>query len=125
MELRLGNVSPTRDLTFVKDTAAAFVSVLRSPGLVGQIANVGMGSEISIGDLARTIGRLMGVTISIAQDPARVRPTGSEVERLVCDATRLVETTGWKPGCSLEQGLSETIQFLRTHANLYRDSYHV
>jgi dTDP-glucose 4,6-dehydratase len=123
--LTLGNVSPTRDLTFVKDTAAAFVSVLKSPALVGQVTNVGMGEEISVRDLAREIARLMGVGISIEQDAERVRPTGSEVERLLSDATRLRQTTGWKPRYSLQQGLEETIRFVREHESLYKDFYSV
>jgi NAD dependent epimerase/dehydratase len=124
-ELELGNVLPTRDLTFVKDTAAAFVSVLESPASVGEVTNVGMGEEISIRDLAGKIARLLGVSISIGQDPARVRPSGSEVERLVSDATKLKRTTAWKPRYSLEQGLEETIRFVREHESLYKDLYNV
>jgi len=124
-ELKLGNVLPTRDLTYVKDTAAAFVSVLKSPALVGEVANVGMGEEISIRDLAGKIAQLLGVSISIAQDPARVRPTGSEVERLLSDAAKLRRATGWMPRYSLEQGLEETIRFMREHESLYKDSYSV
>jgi len=124
-ELELGNVSPTRDLTFVADTAAAFVAVLKSPALVGEVTNVGVGEEISVRDLAGKISQLLGVSISIAQDPARVRPTGSEVERLLADATKLRRSTGWKPRYSLEQGLEETIRFLREHQSLYKDLYNV
>jgi nucleoside-diphosphate-sugar epimerase len=124
-ELELGNVTPTRDLTFVKDTAAGFLSVLKSPALVGEVTNVGMGEEISISDLAAKIAQLLGVSISIAQDPMRVRPTGSEVERLLSDATKLRGATGWKPRYSLEQGLEETIRFVRQHETLYKDLYNV
>ena len=124
-ELKLGNVEPTRDLTFVKDTAAAFVSVLNSPALVGEVANIGMGEEISIRDLAAKIAQLLGVSIAIEQDPARVRPAASEVERLLSDATKLRRSTGWKPRYSLEQGLEETIRFMRAHEGLYKDLYDV
>jgi nucleoside-diphosphate-sugar epimerase len=124
-ELKLGNVSPTRDLTFVKDTAAAFVSVLKSPRLVGEIVNVGTGKEISVRDLAGRIATVMGVSIPIGQDQIRVRPVASEVERLRCDATKLRETTGWTPHYALEQGLEETIRFVREHENLYKDLYNV
>jgi nucleoside-diphosphate-sugar epimerase len=124
-ELKLGNVAPTRDLTYVKDTAAAFLSVLKSTATVGEVTNIGMGEEISIRDLAGKIAQLLGVRILIDQDPARVRPTGSEVERLLADATKLRRITGWQPRYSLEQGLEETIRFMREHESLYKDSYSV
>lgn len=124
-ELTLGNVSPTRDLTFVKDTASAFVSILKSPVLVGQVTNIGMGEEISIKDLAEKIARLLGVRISIGQDSTRVRPKSSEVERLLADATKLERVTDWKPRYSLDQGLEETIRFVREHEGLYKDLYNV
>ena len=84
-----------------------------------------MGEEISIRDLAAKIAQLLGVRVSIEQDAARVRPTGSEVERLLCDATKLRRTTDWKPRYSLEQGLEETIRFMREHESLYKDLYNV
>jgi nucleoside-diphosphate-sugar epimerase len=99
--------------------------VLKSTATVGEVTNIGMGEEISIRDLAGKIAQLLGVRILIDQDPARVRPTGSEVERLLADATKLRRITGWQPRYSLEQGLEETIRFMREHESLYKDSYSV
>lgn len=125
-ELRLGNLAPTRDLTFVKDTAAAFLKILREPSLTGRVANIGMGTEISVGDLARKIAGLVGVEAKIVEEKERVRPGKSEVERLVCDSSVLREATGWAPAYDLDRGLTETIAFLRQHQHLYKtDRYNV
>jgi NAD dependent epimerase/dehydratase len=125
-EIRLGNLSPTRDLTFVKDTASAFLAILKTKNLAGEVTNIGMGEEISVGDLAEKIAQLMGKKVKIKEDGARVRPGKSEVERLLADATKLRKATGWKPKYKLEQGLKETISFLEDHQHLYKaDLYNV
>lgn len=107
----VGNLHPTRDLTYVTDTVDAFLAVARAGGLVGVPVNVGMNHEISIGALADLIGRLMGVSPRIVSSESRQRPRASEVERLVCDNTRLVTSTGWRPHHMLETGLRETIDW--------------
>jgi NAD dependent epimerase/dehydratase len=125
-EIRLGNLAPTRDLTFVKDTAAAFLAALEAPSLVGEAVNVGCGTEISVGELARKIAGLMGAAVKIVEDGARVRPEKSEVERLLSDSSKLRKATGWKPAYDLDRGLEETIAFLRAHQHLYKpDVYNV
>ncbi len=125
-EIRLGNLAPTRDLTFVKDTAAAFLAVLRAPSLVGEVANVGIGAEISVGALAEKIAKLMGEKIKITEDELRVRPEKSEVERLLADSSKLRNATKWLPAFDLDRGLLETIEFLRAHQHLYKpDAYSV
>lgn len=117
--LTLGNTTPTRDLTFVQDTAAGFLAIQASAAAAGKVTNIGMDEEISVGDLVKLIARLMGAEITIAEEAHRVRPAASEVERLRCDATRLREATGWKPTRTLETGLGETIEWFRTHMNFY------
>jgi len=125
-EIKLGNLSPTRDLTYVKDTAAAFLAILNCNKLIGEVTNIGMGEEISVGDLAEKIAGLIGKKVKIKEDRARVRPGKSEVERLLADATKLRKTTGWRPKHDLEQGLKETIVFLKQHQHLYKsDIYNV
>jgi dTDP-glucose 4,6-dehydratase len=119
-EIRLGSVSPTRDLTFVKDTARAFVEIFRSDSSRGEITNVGTNSEISVGDLVQVIARLIGVDVCVAQDQRRVRPPASEVERLRCDNAKILRLTGWRPVHTLEQGLSETIEWMRKHQARYK-----
>lgn len=124
--IRLGNLDPTRDLTFVKDTAAGFLAILKSKELVGEAVNIGMGEEISVGDLARKISDIMGVKVKIEEDQERVRPAKSEVERLLCSADKLKKHTSWKPRYNLDKGLKETVEFLREHQQLYKaDLYNV
>lgn len=116
----LGNLAPTRDFTYVKDTVAAFLAVGEAPdeGVVGRVLNAGTGSETSIGDLARTIAGLMGCEIELVQEEARFRPDASEVMRLVCDSRALREATGWAPRYDLEAGLAETIAWFTDPSNL-------
>ena len=119
-KLRLGNLNPTRDLTFVKDTVRGILSIAASDELIGAATNIGTGHEIAIGDLVLKIAELMKVKLTIESDPQRVRPESSEVDRLCGDASKLRETTGWMPQHSLDQGLSETIDWLKGHQAFYR-----
>ncbi|MFF7157674.1 GDP-mannose 4,6-dehydratase [Streptomyces sp. NPDC008139] len=121
-EVTLGDLRPTRDFSYAKDTAAAFVAVGTAPAekVVGRTFNAGTGGEISVGDLVRLIGKLMDTELLVREDAQRLRPAGSEVMRLVCDATRLREATGWRPAHSLEDGLAHTIDFFRDPAHLAR-----
>lgn len=124
--LKLGNTGPTRDLTYVKDTARGFLEVAGCPGLLGQVTNIGTHREVTIRELAELIARLMGREVRVETDPQRVRPEGSEVERLWCDNRKLLAATGWQPGVTLEDGLRETIAWLRAHLALYKpDLYNV
>jgi dTDP-glucose 4,6-dehydratase len=114
-ELKLGNLTPTRDLTFVRDMAAAYCAAAACEGLIGRAVNIGMNEEIAMGDLARKIGGLMGAEATLTEEPQRARPAASEVERLRCDNTLLREATGWSPETKLERGLTETIEWIREH----------
>jgi nucleoside-diphosphate-sugar epimerase len=116
----LGATAPTRDLLYVADTAAAFIAAAEAPAaaVVGTVLNAGTGREISIGDLAVLIAQLMGRTLSLAEEAERLRPDRSEVMRLLADATRLRELTGWAPTRTLEQGLAETIEWFSRPENL-------
>ncbi|MFD5426112.1 SDR family NAD(P)-dependent oxidoreductase [Streptomyces sp. NPDC127084] len=120
--ITLGDLRPTRDFTFVKDTARAFLSVGTAPAVavVGRTFNAGTGGEISVGDLVRLIGKVMDTDLDVQEDAQRIRPPASEVMRLVADATRLREATGWAPEHDLEQGLLRTVEFFRDPANLAR-----
>ena len=114
-ELQLGNLSPTRDLTFVKDTCAAFLEIYHSEACFGHVVNVGMKSEISIGELATKIAKLMQVNIEIKEDTRRVRPSKSEVDRLLCENERLSTVSNWCPAYDLTRGLTETIEWFNQH----------
>lgn len=111
--LKLGSTTPTRDLTFVTDTVEGFVKIASSDALLGKATNIGMGTEISIGDLVKQIAQLMNVTVEIVRDDQRVRPELSEVERLLCDASQLRKETGWRPTHDLASGLAATIEWLK------------
>ncbi|MGW5350705.1 SDR family NAD(P)-dependent oxidoreductase [Streptomyces sp. NPDC004031] len=118
----LGDLRPTRDFLFVKDTAAAFLAVGTAPAerVVGRTFNAGTGGEISVGELVTLIGTLMDADLAVLEDPQRLRPAGSEVMRLVCDATRLRAATGWAPAHRLDEGLARTVDFFRDPAHLAR-----
>lgn len=120
--IRLGDLRPTRDFTFVTDTAAAFVAVGEAPAeaVVGRVLNAGTGVETSIGDLVELIAAVTGRTVEVAPEDARLRPAGSEVMRLVCDASRLTAATGWRPAVTLRNGLATTAAWLADPANLGR-----
>jgi NDP-hexose 4,6-dehydratase len=119
-QVDLGNLTPTRDFCYVRDTVAAFIAVGSAPAdaVIGRVLNAGTGAEISIGELAQTIAQLMGRDIRLQQDQSRFRPDASEVQRLVCDSSALRAATGWRPQWSLEAGLRETIDWFSVDANL-------
>lgn len=119
-QLKLGALAPTRDFSFVTDTAEAFLAVGTAPGsaVLGEVLNCGPGVDVSIGRLAEEICELMGVDADIVEDAQRLRPKDSEVMRLVCDATRLRERTGWAPQVDRQQGLRQTIAWLADPKNL-------
>lgn len=118
-QVTLGSLHPTRDYTFVRDTARAFVQVAETPEVIGRELNIGSGFEISIGDLARKIMRLMGKEKEIVSDARRIRPSASEVERLLADNREARRLLGWSPAVSLEEGLRETIQWVVEHPEYY------
>ncbi|MCK6615665.1 MAG: NAD-dependent 4,6-dehydratase LegB [Ignavibacteriaceae bacterium] len=119
-ELNLGNLEPTRDLTFVKDTARGFLAIYNSEKCFGQATNIGMNKEISIKDLIRLISEIIGKDVSIKQDRQRARSAKSEVERLMCNNSKLKVLTDWVPKYSLKSGLIETIEFLNANLDRYK-----
>ncbi|MEV6235641.1 GDP-mannose 4,6-dehydratase [Lentzea sp. NPDC051838] len=120
--LKLGALAPTRDFTYVTDTAEAFIALATAPAsaVLGEVFNAGTGTEVSIGTLAGDIARVMGTDAVIDEDAQRIRPKDSEVMRLVCDATKLTDRTGWHPRHSREEGLRKTIEWMSDPANLAR-----
>jgi len=124
--LKLGNLSPTRDLTFVKDTAKGFLEIALADGLFGEITNIGMSEEITIGNLVQLISNLIGKKIEIISDEQRIRPDKSEVERLFCNNTKIKENTAWQADYTLEKGLIETIDWIRNNQLYFKsDIYNV
>lgn len=119
-KIKLGNLKPTRDFTYVKDTVLGFLEIFKADGLFGDVTNLGMNEEISIGDLVKIIMEMMNVDIKIAIEDKRIRPDQSEVERLRCDNTKILSRTKWKPKYSLKDGLSETISWITENIDHYK-----
>ena len=97
-----------------------FVEIFRSKSLFGEVTNIGMNEEISIGDLVREIANLMKVDVEIRSEGKRIRPENSEVERLCCDNSKILSKTSWKPKYHLKTGLAETIDFLKSNLSSYK-----
>jgi len=117
-QIKLGATSPTRDFNYVEDTVGGFLAVAASDRALGHVVNVGSGREISIGDLARLLVDITGVDAEVVTDEGRLRPSGSEVERLLCDNSRAREWCDWAPQYTLEEGLRLTSDWVRD--NLHR-----
>jgi NAD dependent epimerase/dehydratase len=118
--VRLGSLSPVRDLTFVADTVEAFIRTAESKKAVGKTVNTGSGHGVTIGELAKTIVRLVNPEAHIVTEEERIRPEKSEVMTLICNNTLAMELTGWKPEYTLEKGLSITIDWMREHISAYK-----
>jgi nucleoside-diphosphate-sugar epimerase len=110
--LELGSTTPTRDFSFVTDTVDAFVRAGTTPGLEGEVMNSGSGKEIAIGELVRVIGEVMKVDLTVKKIDERVRPANSEVDRLLANASRITEKTGWRPQVPLKEGIARTVAWL-------------
>lgn len=119
-EIVLGNLLPTRDLNYVANTVDGFIKAATMPDVIGKTINLGSGKEISIGDLAALIAKLMNAEIDISIDEQRIRPKGSEVERLLADNTQARQLLGWEPIINLEEGLQKTINWIKDNNEQYR-----
>ncbi len=120
--LHLGATTPTRDFSFVADTVDGFVAVGEHDASVGEVINIGSGFEVSVGDAARIIGEVMGISVAIEQDDARLRPAASEVGRLFADVTKARELIGWAPKFAgldgFRRGLEITSTWFKEPSNL-------
>lgn len=119
-KIKLGALSPTRDFNYVADIVSGFLYVALCDKAIGQVINTGSGQEISIKDLAKTIMKATGIEADIVSEEERLRPPNSEVDRLLCDATRAREWAGWTPQYSLEQGLTETARWVQDHPMIFK-----
>lgn len=117
-EIRLGDIIPTRDLVYVKDTVNGFLKIALCNKLIGQEVNIATESEISIGDLAQSIIDQINPNAIIVSDSQRIRPEKSEVFRLFGSNARLKELTSWEQQYTLKDGLSETIKWFQLADNL-------
>ncbi len=131
-EIHLGNLTPTRDFTFVGDTVRGFVAAATCDEAVGDVTNIGSGFEISIEDTAKAIAKAMGKNIKITTDEQRLRPEKSEVERLFADTSKAQKLFGWSPEYGghegFVKGLKITAEWFQDEANLKRyksDRYNI
>ena len=119
-EIKLGNLDTTRDLTYVKDTVNGFIEISKQEKLNGESTNIGMHKEISIKNLVEKISEIINKKVIIKTDTKRVRPEKSEVNRLVCDNSKLKKYTNWVPKYNLEEGLKETISWLEKNKEFFK-----
>lgn len=119
--IRLGSLDPVRDMNYVKDTVNAFICAAEAPEqALGQVINAGSGRGVTIGELVEIIQRLLGTQKQIILEDQRMRPAKSEVFKLICDNRKAAELMNWTPQYTLENGLTETIAYLRDHLHLYK-----
>lgn len=119
-EIKLGSLSPTRDFNYVKDTANGFIEMYLSDQTIGQEINIATQREISIGQLAEELIKQINPKARIICDEQRLRPEKSEVNRLLGSNKKILELTNWTPGYTFEQGIAETIEFLRHNMDKYK-----
>ena len=125
-DVKIGALTPTRDLTYVGDTVAGVLCIGESEKSIGEVINIGSSKEISIGDLANKIFQLLGEQPKVICDEQRLRPSKSEVERLLASTAKAEELLGWQPSFSLEDGLLSTIEWIRSNMDFFEvDNYHV
>lgn len=118
--IQLGNLEAKRDFTYLDDTVDGFIKAGEAQGVQAETFNLGSGTEISIGELADLVIRLVGKPVKIALDTGRLRPQASEVTRLLSDNSKARHQLGWQPQTSLLDGLSHTIAWIAEHLDFYR-----
>jgi len=121
-EIKLGDVSPTRDFNYVEDTCRGFLALAESDEAIGQTVNIGSNFEISVGDTLNIIKELMDSDVKFVTDEQRIRPEKSEVFRLWCDNTQIEKLTGFKPQVNIREGLQKTIHWIiePDHLKIYK-----
>lgn len=124
--LKLGALAPTRDFNFVADTVSGLIAILDSERSVGETINIGSGFEISIADAVKLVEEITGKTLPVETEAARLRPEGSEVDRLLCDASKAKRLLGWEPARTgregLKAGLTRSLEWFADPEN--RKHYH-
>ena len=124
-EIKIGDLTPTRDFNYVKDTCRGFIALAKAQDVEGQEINICSNSEISMKDTLQMIADLMGADVKWVQDPMRMRPKNSEVFRLYGDNTKITTLTDWRPKFSLTEGLKETIEWFSNPENLAKYKYDI
>ncbi|HLB22497.1 MAG TPA: SDR family NAD(P)-dependent oxidoreductase [Dehalococcoidia bacterium] len=118
--LKLGTLDTLRDFTFVEDTARAFVQIGGADAAVGEVVNAGSGREVTIREVVRKVGEITGRDLGVETDEQRLRPSKSEVSRLLSDSSKAERLAGWRADTPLDEGLRWTVEWVREHIELYR-----
>ena len=117
-KIKVGDLTPTRDFNFVADTCRGFIAIAESDLTIGEEVNIATGTEVSMQQTLDTIAKVMGAQVEWERDPARIRPSKSEVFRLCGDNSKIRNLTGWTPRVSLEEGLRATAEWFTSGSNL-------
>lgn len=118
--IKVGDLTPTRDFNYVTDTCRGFIALAETPGLEGREINIATGAEVTMEETLHTIARVMECEVTFETDPARLRPSKSEVRRLCGDNTLITTLTDWRPEVTLEEGLRRTAIWFTDPAHLAR-----
>lgn len=124
-EIKLGSLTPTRDFNFVKDTASGFIEIAKSDKTIGEEINIATGREISIGDLASELISQINPKAKIVTEEQRLRPEKSEVNRLLGSNEKIKKLTNWEMKYTFEQGLAETIEYLKQNLDKYKADLYI
>jgi NAD dependent epimerase/dehydratase len=122
--LKLGNVAPKRDLTYVSDSVGGFIAAAEAAGIDGGTIHLGTGRMESVAEVVRLAARVCGVEVEIEEDPARLRPTASEVMALQSDPSLAARALSWRAKVSLEEGLARTVDWLQGHLERYAPEHY-
>ena len=124
--IKLGNLEPTRDFTYVEDTCRAYLEILKKDIFFGEVVNVGSNNEISIKNLVDKICSILKIKMNIVNDSLRERPSKSEVQQLVCDNNKIINNTDWRPKETFENGIIKTLDWIKNYYKFSNsDQYHV
>lgn len=119
-EIKVGDLTPTRDFNFVEDTARGFLAIAKSDNTIGEEVNIATGTEVSMQQTLEMIAEVMNADVKFVRDEARIRPSNSEVFRLCGDNTKIKALTDWRPQVTLREGLTRTADWFRTHMAGYK-----
>ncbi|HEY0089150.1 MAG TPA: GDP-mannose 4,6-dehydratase [Candidatus Lokiarchaeia archaeon] len=124
--INIGSTTPRRDLSYISDTVDGFIKIAESKKSIGQVINIGLGKDISIGELIKMIILIMDKEIKIISTEKRKRPKKSEVMRLLCDNRKAKKIVNWMPRVSLKEGLNMTIEWMKNNTDYYNpDKYQI
>lgn len=112
-EIRLGSLDPVRDMLYVKDTARGYMMAALSDNTSGEVVSVGTGRGVTIGEIVEMVQKICGTNKPVIEENQRIRPEKSEVMKLICDYSKAQNLFGWEPQFSLEQGLTNSVEFMR------------